>query len=980
MNRFLILFFILFGSTLVAQKSFEADSVKISEFKKKVILHINPNPDSALYYIKKSLEVVNRSNYQRGLADTEYLLAQFYKRTQQIDSALFYFESSAERSERENYNMGAAIAFNGLCRNLYLLARYDDAEKACDKALENIKTENELAYLTKADTYTALGTIYSRQDLIEKAQQHFLKVDSMHLLRPLRPDVIAAAYQNLGGIYMKFNELDLAESYHLKANQEFGKLPANAAEYYMNSNNVELGKLLYKKKDFARADSLLTISHIFFKKIKDLLTASEIATTLSKIKLQENNLGSAGELLNEAFEFHRQSDYKLEAANDALALANLSLVMGKPIDALQWANKAEILNDSIENRLIERDFAFVSASAYSKLGQYQKAMEFNKLGYAIKDSLAQIQTTERIREIEGKYQTTQRDREIALLKSRNELAEQKQKSQRNLLLGGIALTSIAGLFLFILYRNRQRTNKKLRDIDALKTNFFTNISHEFRTPLTLISAPIQESLEEPDLSKERRTHFEIAQKSTKRLSALVDQLLELSKINSGDRKLLIQKNTPTPMIAAWCESFSYLAQQKNIVFRTEIKSKDVTAWFDKEALENIVINLLANAVKYTPNEGEVQLQTALENDFLQIAIKNTGPGLTKVQTKTIFNRFYQTDGQKEGVGVGLSLVKELTELHGGNITVSSEPDKWTLFEVFLCTDRSKLKNVVVKEDVETIPKITSHHLEAGQPHKELEIHDNELPLLLLVEDNADVRKLLVDTFKKDYKILQAENGKKGVLKAMNAIPDIIISDVMMPIKDGIDLTRTLKKNELTSHIPIILLTAKAGDENELTGIETGADDYITKPFNQKLLKSKTASLVTLRKQLRLRYSQEVILKPKDIAITSVDEKFLERIQKTLDEKLSEPTFTSEEFSKTMHMSRMQLHRKLKALTGLSASEFIRSQRLKLASQLLKQSGHSVSEIGYSVGFNDAAYFTKCFREAYQYTPTEYSKQFNSPKA
>jgi YesN/AraC family two-component response regulator len=209
---------------------------------------------------------------------------------------------------------------------------------------------------------------------------------------------------------------------------------------------------------------------------------------------------------------------------------------------------------------------------------------------------------------------------------------------------------------------------------------------------------------------------------------------------------------------------------------------------------------------------------------------------------------------------------------------------------------------------------------------------------------------------------------------LEQVPDLILSDVMMPGTDGIELTRTLKADERSSHIPIILLTAKAGDANALTGINVGADDYITKPFNQKLLKSKVASLIALRKKLQSRYSQEVILRPKDIAITSVDERFLEKVQAVLDEKLVDGSFSTEAFSKAVHMSRMQLHRKLKALTGLSATEFVRSQRLKLATQLLRESNGNISEVGYSVGFNDPAYFAKCFRETYQCTPTEYAKR------
>ncbi|MGB5700783.1 response regulator transcription factor, partial [Muriicola sp.] len=259
------------------------------------------------------------------------------------------------------------------------------------------------------------------------------------------------------------------------------------------------------------------------------------------------------------------------------------------------------------------------------------------------------------------------------------------------------------------------------------------------------------------------------------------------------------------------------------------------------------------------------------------------------------------------------------------------------------------------------------------PHTE-EVHDDTLPILLLVEDNTDLITLLTDTFKNEYKVLTANNGEEGINTALEMVPDIIVSDVMMPIKDGVELTKTLKKDERTSHIPIVLLTAKAGDENKLIGIDVGADDYMTKPFNQKILVSKVENLIALRKKLRSRYSQEVILKPKDIAISSVDEQFLEKVQKVLDQNLVESSFTIDAFSEAVHMSRMQLHRKLKALTGLSASEFVRSQRLKLAASILKKSDINISEVGYRVGFNDPAYFAKCFKEAYNCTPSQFVNQ------
>lgn len=967
---------VLIVQNLSSQDNFNQDSLSLVKNKTKVIQFINPQPDSALFYIKKSVKLAESINYDIGIADAEYLLAQYYRRTQKIDSAIIFFKQSALRSKKSGHTIGSSIANNGLCRVLYLLGRYEEAEKACNSALNSLKNEtldNELGYMTKADTHTALGTIYLRKNNIEKAQENFLIVDSMHKDKPLRPDVIAAAYQNLGGIYLDLNDIALAEDYFYRANDEFEKLPPKAAEYYLNSNNVELGKLEFKKKEFVKADSLLTNCYIFFKKIGDEQTLSELATTLALLKIKRNDFEKADDLLNEAYSLHEKNGFVLEAATDAIELAKIAIIKKDFKSGLTWAGKAEILNLTLNNSIIKKDQALVLADLYSQLQNYEKAYKYQAIGNGINDSLNQAQSAEAIREIDEKYQSEQRNKEIELLKAENEITEEQTRNQRNLLLIGIGLTSIGAIFLFLLYRNRQKTNRKLREIDALKTNFFTNISHEFRTPLTLISAPIQESLEEKGLSKEKRKHFEIAQKNTIRLSSLVDQLLELSKIDSGNRKLRLQKNTPTQMIAAWSESYLYLAEQKKINFTAEILNKETEAWFDREALENITANLLGNAVKYTPNDGEIELQVAIEKNYLKIKVKNTGQGVSRSQIKTIFNRFYQTDGQNEGAGVGLSLVKELTELHGGKINVVSELGNYTLFEVFLCVDKTKLKNAEFKETENPLPIVPNLHANQIEEEQELGRKTEELPILLIVEDNEDVRTLLADTFKKDYDVVKAVNGEEGILKALNIIPDIIISDLMMPLKDGIELTNTLKNDERTSHIPIILLTAKAGDENELKGIEIGADDYITKPFNQKILKSKTASLVALRKRLQSRYSQEVILRPKDIAITSVDERFLERLQIILDEKLVESTFSTEQFSKAIHMSRMQLHRKLKALTGLSASEFIKSQRLKLAAQILQSADINISEVGYSVGFNDHAYFSKCFKEAYNCTPSDFAE-------
>lgn len=524
-----------------------------------------------------------------------------------------------------------------------------------------------------------------------------------------------------------------------------------------------------------------------------------------------------------------------------------------------------------------------------------------------------------------------------------------------------------------LFEKERIEKQNLIELNTAKSNFFTNISHEFRTPLTLISNPIDQALEDKTLPNDKREQFKMAKRNSDRLLSLVNQILDLSKIDAGQLQLQIQKGNITQLISALSDSFTYRAKQKQINYLVNIKQEDKDVYYDKDAIEKIVVNLLSNAIKYSPEKGSIVCNSHLKDDSLIFKVKNSGKGFTADETKHIFQRFYQTSEQNQGTGIGLALVKELVELHKGTIVVDSIPNQWTTFTVTLPVGKNNFKKEQFVESVNIESNIKSI-IEEQPIHEDEDFKDSEQPILLIIEDNADVRTLLKQTFDLSYNILTAPNGKKGVELALEHIPDIIISDIMMPEKNGIEVTNELKNDERTSHIPIVLLTAKAGDENELKGIEIGADDYITKPFNSKILTTKVSKLIQIRRKLQSRYSQEVILKPKDIAVNNIDEQFLEKVQTVLEDKLVESSFSIEDFSKAVGMSRMQLHRKIKALTGLSASEFIRSQRLKLAAQLLKKSDINISQVGYSVGFNDHSYFTKCFKEMYNCTPSEYAKR------
>lgn len=946
------------------------DSLAINSLRNKMAANINPNPDSAFYYTRKIKEFVTQKNYGIGIADADYLIGTCWKRIQQNDSAINYFKSSLKLSKTLEYKSGKARAYNSLCRIYYLVGEMDASIKAGRSALNNADTKSPTNTLIFADTHIALATAYARQNNLEEAIKGLLIVDSIHRIQPLRPDVIAAAYQSLGGIYLGLKQYDEAEKYYIRANDEFVKLPANAASYYLNTTNINLGRVYYFKEDLVKADSLLILSHDFFSQIKDERTVGEISTYLGQVKMKNNQLADAEKFFKEGLDIHKNNNRYFEASQNALELAKLAIEKSDSKNVIKYLKDAETMNLAGKNSLISQEINELFAKNYSGMGDYQKAFFYNEKAGRIKDSLQEIQSSEKIKEIEAIYQTESRDREIALLTSQNELVEQQKKSQRNVLLGGLGLTGFAGLFFFFLYRNRQKTNNKLKELDNAKSTFFANISHEFRTPLTLIKGPLEDQLSSDLISKNDRKNLQIAKTNTIRLESLVEQLLALSKLESGNLKLKIQPGNLPQFIAAQAAAFLFSSQEKHINFMVVVKEDSETDWFDQDALEKVLFNLLGNAIKYTKEGGEIEITGERKNDSYIFSVANSGESITESDQEKIFDRFYQTTDQNTGTGIGLSLTKELVELHKGSIEVKSTKQGINQFTVTVPIKKESFSaSEILSEELQIKDTNFVEHTEESTETNLIPSEDT--PILLIVDDNREIRNYIGSIFESTYQIQTASNGKEGFETAINHIPDIVITDVTMPVEDGFSLTKKLKESEITSHIPIVLLTAKTEDSDKLEGIYSGADAYITKPFSSQLLKATLYNLLENRRKLQARFSQEVILLPKEIAVSSADELFLERLQKVIDTHLTSPDFNADSFSSEMAVSRMQLHRKLKAITGQSTSEFLKSQRLKLATHLLKTNKISISEVGYTVGFNDPSYFTRCFKQEYGCSPSEY---------
>ena len=543
--------------------------------------------------------------------------------------------------------------------------------------------------------------------------------------------------------------------------------------------------------------------------------------------------------------------------------------------------------------------------------------------------------------------------------------------------------------------------EKLEELNQMKLRFFTNISHELRTPLTLIIAPLENILEKRKLftPEKLQQQYHYMYKNAKYLLRLVNQLLDFRKLDRGSQNLRVGKGNIADFIRETTEPFQFLANKKDIAFEVINSESHVYTYYDPDVIEKVVYNLLSNAFKFTPTGGKVTVQILeketveipFQGQYIEIRVQDNGPGISKRKVKKIFERFYKESSKKEnkdGAGIGLAYTKSLVELHHGLISVETKVGEGACFIVQLPQGKKNyLKSELDQFYLEHF-EATSDPFEylieessvkvASAPSK-LNLDDGEekLPLLLFIDDNSDIRQFIREGFHNDFRIIEAEDGEKGYEVALSSLPDIIVSDIMMPNMTGIELCKAIKTNTQTSHIPIVLLTAKSAKEDEKVGFETGADAYVVKPFKLDILRAQLKSIYLQREKLREIFRREVILEPKKITVTSADEDFLTKAMSIIEEHMSNSDFNVEALTKEMHLSRSKLYLKLKALTGLSCSEFIRSVRLKRALQLLEKSDYTIKEIMYQTGFNTASYFSSCFKKQFGVVPSEYLRKQKS---
>ncbi len=541
--------------------------------------------------------------------------------------------------------------------------------------------------------------------------------------------------------------------------------------------------------------------------------------------------------------------------------------------------------------------------------------------------------------------------------------------------------------------------RKLKEVDELKSRFFANISHEFRTPLTLILGPARQILD-GSTDEETKAKADLIHRSGRQLNRLVDELLDLARVEAGQMKLNARPVNVVSVVHDLALTFQPLAERRKIAFSCSSDEREIVTFLDRDKVDRILANVLSNAFKFTPEGGQVDVRvspssphllsehgegaTGQGGGWVSISVCDTGIGIPADQLGKIFDRFYQVDGshtrEQEGTGIGLALTRELVELHSGKIEVESEEGKGSTFRVIFPLGKEHLKPEEISEDedqaeeTETPPLVEQDTLQVGEYRAQGDAPDKSgLPLLLIVEDNADVREYIKSILSGTCRFLEARDGEEGLVRSSDSSPDLIITDIMMPKMDGIELCGKLKTDPRTSHIPVIMLTAKATSKDKIAGLDIGADDYITKPFEALELAARIRNLIEQRRRLHDHFRAYGLVDMAEQNVTPVDQKFLKKALEVVNEHIPDTSFSVEVFAGQMAVSRSLLIRKVESLLGEPPSELIKRTRLNRAAVLLERKAGNVSEIGLEVGFSNPSYFAECFRKQFGCTPTHYCR-------
>jgi len=1022
---FLVLLFLLanFAHTQVKfrVKKLNADSLVGLLFEKHGTEHVEvlnllsnvicrKDLDSSLHLAVEAIELSEELKYQKGLADGYFNLGNVYFLLDSLQPTI----SNYLKALRIYEDLEPTEEFGNLCMQLGMINYYTGRSMENNygrKALHLYESIFDRAGQAMLNHGTGSTNLIEKD--YDSAAYYYNK--ALTFLDPAKDQTEAAyLYKEMGTVYdYKFYESS-DTTYFYKSAYWYNKglkLPAIADEVRA-WNYLGLGELYL----FTDSDSSISRGKEYLNKVIQL---ADSCFDAYDFKAHVYYLLAWRSYIDENFK--QAIFYSNQAINITEERSDVAVNDYKePILGYNW----KYYNKVIKQVSYKRMFYI-----YSDYGDYKKALEYNILSQEAEEDIYKEKNKNLVTMLESVSEDEKTDKQMAMLAKDNELKALTIKQSRTYLFALVGFILVLVLMALLFFRQRKiraehktfvreqklmhdlelknMESEKLKELDQLKSRFFANISHEFRTPLTLIKGPLEKLLSKTEDSNDKK-ELGIAKKYAGKLQILINNLLTISKLESGKMKLFASETDVVKLVQTYIQSFESLAKQKNIGLNFKSENKDIRAYIDREKFEQVLNNLLSNAFKFTGEGGVVQVTVTPPTPLsvrspsdkggqrgVIISISDTGHGIPPEHIDHIFDRFYQVGQENnnyyEGTGIGLALTKELVELHHGTIKVESEFGQGSIFTICLLLGKDHLKTDEIDNsqhmglepetfdlEPETFPKgCLRQNLEPRTQNSEPETNI-DIPLLLIVEDNSDMRTYIRGYFENEFHVVEAVDGADGYEKSTENIPDIIISDVMMPNMDGNEFCSKVKADERTSHIPVILLTARVSKESRMEGLETGADDFITKPFDGDELQVRVNNLIDQRKRLRAvleRKIQKSQSKSKldfeDIEITSMDDTFLQKAKGVAENNLSNPEYTIEDFASAMALSRSQLHRKLKALINSSGTDFINTIRMNYAIELLQKKAGTISEIAYDAGFNNPNYFSKIFRRKFGVSPSEY---------
>lgn len=922
MVRLLGILSLLFFATSTFGQDYLVDSLAVQ-------LRNHPREDTT------RVKLLNELSYQ-------YQWFNFYHALQYADEALVL-------AKQLSYKKGIAVAKNRIAHCNWELG---DSELAIEQALQAATiAEKEGLTSILAESFRILAINYRDQKDYEKAGLYINKAEKL-AFQIENWDLLSRVYNFAGVIQFSKKNIDTAlvlykralsiTETHTTSNFQLSQIYSNIGEIYGN-----------------QPDTNPALEHEFFRKAlaiaketRNRSAEAAILNNLGKVMMKKKRYTEADEYFHASLDLARELSLKRVIKNVYLSLVDLNVRKGKSVEA----------------------------NAY---------MEHY---YDLRDSLLNEKKTRQIVELEARFEAEKKEQMILFLEQESRM----QAFSKNIWIVGSVFLLIFGVTIYYLQQQRSRKtkqllekqrelNSKLQETDQLKTRFFTNISHEFRTPLSLIIAPLEARLASPSNPNCDKSELYLVKRNAERLLDLINQMLDLSKLDAGKMNLRIQQSNLEDFLNIISASFDSLAENKGIHFTRSISVPQTNTWFDADKLEKIINNILFNAIKFTPRGGAVilSIHSGSDGQDLRVKITDTGKGIPEGDLVHVFTPFYQSknnaDDTNTGTGLGLSLVNELVRLYNGEIEISSQVDKGTTITISLPVVRERLPNAEEVQATVYHPAPKREQLKFvgyRDIHVNTENRDDaDLDSILIVEDNADLRNFVASGFRDHFRIYTAKDGEEGLQLAIEHIPNLIISDVMMPRMDGIEMTERIRADERTSHIPVILLTAKADGESRKDGFRTGADDYIAKPFSKDELHIRAVNLIELRKKLAAKFRATMAAVPVsnvDMPEPSLDEKFLRQLKSVIHAHISDATFGVEDLAAEMCLSRTQLFRKVKALLQISPSELINDIRLQKAASMIKAKSDTLAQIGYAVGFNEQSYFAKRFRKKFGVSPSKYN--------